>query len=221
MRARASALIALALTAALAACSSERTASWHNEAGYRWHDLDVRRGEPGFTRMGARTGIRFQNTVGDSALLGNRMLGEGAGVALGDVDGDGLVDVFFARTEGPNVLYRNRGGWRFEDITRRAGLAAPDRYSSGAAFADIDGDRDLDLILLATLGPNAVFVNDGTGRFTERRDLGIDTTGKGGTTITMADVDRDGDLDLYVANYKPYSPIDRVSPQQHAANQFV
>jgi hypothetical protein len=217
----ASARLALALATAVAACGSEPDASWHEEPGHRWRELDVSRGDAGFTRMGARTGIRFQNTVSDSALLGNRMLAQGAGVALGDVDGDGLVDVFLARTEGPNVLYRNRGGWRFEDVTRQAGVAAPDRYSSGAAFADIDGDRDLDLVLLATTGPNAVFLNDGTGRFTERRDLGVDTVGKGGTTVTMADVDRDGDLDLYVANYKPYSPVDRVSPQQRAFNQLV
>ncbi|MFN2565907.1 MAG: CRTAC1 family protein, partial [Gemmatimonadaceae bacterium] len=221
MRSAASARIALALTATVAACGAEPPASWHDEAAYRWRELDVPRGDPGFTRMGARTGIRFQNAVSDSALVGNRMLGEGAGVALGDVDGDGLVDVLLARTEGPNVLYRNRGGWRFEDITQHAGVAAPDRYSSGAAFADIDGDRDLDLVLLATTGPNAVFVNDGTGRFAERRDLGIDTTGKGGTTVAMADVDRDGDLDLYVANYKPNHPVDRVPPQQRAFNRLV
>jgi hypothetical protein len=218
---RAIARPALALISALAACDETPIPSWHEESGYRWRQLEVPRGEAGFTRMGARTGIQFQNTVSDSALVGNRMLAQGAGVALGDVDGDGLVDVFLARTEGPNALYRNRGAWRFEDITQRAGVAAADRYSSGAAFADIDGDGDLDLILLATTGPNAVFLNDGTGRFAERRDIGIDTTGKGGTTVTMADVDADGDLDLYVANYKPYSPVDRVSPQQRAFNQLV
>ena len=221
MTSTASALAVLALTAALASCTPEHTESWHDEPGYRWRMLEVRAGAPGFTRMGARTGIRFQNTVSDSALVTNRVLAEGAGVALGDVDGDGLVDVFLARTEGPNALYRNRGGWRFEDVTRRAGVAAADRYSTGAAFVDIDGDRDLDLVLLATTGPNAIFANDGTGRFTERRDLGLDTTGKGGTTVAMADVDRDGDLDLYVANYKAYSPADRLSPQQRLSSQLV
>jgi hypothetical protein len=217
----ASALTALALAVAAAACTAQPRAPWHQERGHRWRELEVPRGQPGFTRMGARTGIRFQNTVSDSALLGNRILGEGAGVALGDVDGDGLVDVFLARTQGSSALYRNRGGWRFEDVSRRAGLGLTDRHSSGAAFADVDGDGDLDLVVLATLGPNAIFVNDGTGRFTERRDLGVDTAGKGGTTIAMADVDRDGDLDLYVANYKPYSPVDRVSPQQRAFSQLV
>src|SRR6187455_1050639 len=61
---------------------------WHTEAGYRWRELPTARGDqPGFTRMEA-TGIRFQNTVSDSSLLRNRMLGQGAGIALGDVDGD-------------------------------------------------------------------------------------------------------------------------------------
>ena len=69
---------------------------WHEEAGYRWRDLTVRpRGGPGFTELPApRTGIRFANTVTlDSALL-NRHLAQGGGVALGDVDGDGLPDVY-------------------------------------------------------------------------------------------------------------------------------
>jgi hypothetical protein len=220
---RVAARAAFALSAAVTACAPKPVPPWHDEAGYRWRELDVRRGggEPGFTPMGARTGIRFENTVSDSVLLGNRMLAQGAGVALGDVDGDGLVDVFLARTQGANALYRNLGDWRFEDITQRAGVAAPDRYSSGAALADIEGDGDLDLLLLATTGPNAIFVNDGTGRFSERRDLGVDTTGRGGTTPTMADVDGDGDLDLYVANYKPYSPVDTIPPQQRAMNQLV
>jgi enediyne biosynthesis protein E4 len=172
--------------------------------------------------LAERTGVRFENTLRDSVLLGNRILGQGAGVALGDVDGDGLTDVFLARTEGSSALYRNLGGWRFEDITERAGVGAADRHSTGAAFADTDGDGDLDLILLATLGPDAIFLNDGHGRFTEHRaDLGLDPAAKGATTAAMADVDGDGDLDLYVANYKPYTPIDSLSPQQRTFGQLV
>jgi hypothetical protein len=212
-----------AVAALLAAACRPAPPQWHDEAGYRWRELRVAGGPPGFTRMpGAKTGITFQNAVSDSVLLYNRILAQGAGVALGDVDGDGLVDVFLAKTEGASALYRNLGGWRFEDITAGAGITTADRYSTGAAFADIDGDGDLDLILLATTGPNALFVNDGKGHFTEHRtDLGLDPTGRGGTTPTMADVDGDGDLDLYVANYKPYSPVDSISPQQRAFNQIV
>ena len=78
------------------ACDSSRpTPEWHQEAGYRWRDVVVGAHEAGFTPMPSKTtGIEFQNFVSDSVLLTNRILGQGAGVALGDVDGDGLPDVF-------------------------------------------------------------------------------------------------------------------------------
>ncbi len=211
---------------AIAACGGTSTvssATWHTESGYRWRELDVRAGTaPGFTRIDAdRTRIRFQNTVSESVLVGNRILGQGAGVCLGDVDGDGRADVFLARTEGPNALYRNLGDWRFEDITGMAHVAAADRYSTGCAFADIEGDGDLDLVLVSTTGPNAIFLNDGHGLFTEHRDLGLDPAGKGGTTVTLADVDGDGRLELFVANYRAFNIGDSLPPQRRAFNQIV
>ncbi len=221
-RSRRGRLVAALAFWGLAACAPAGSEpSWHEEPGYRWLELAVPQGSPGFTRMEGRSGIRFQNMVSDSVLLRNRILAQGAGVALGDVDGDGRVDVFLARTEGPNALYRNLGGWRFDDITERAGVAAPGRYSTGAAFADLDGDGDLDLLLLSTTGPNAVFINDGTGVFTERLDLGLDSSPKGATTPALADVDGDGDLDLYVSNYKATSIVDSIPPQSRAFDQVV
>jgi hypothetical protein len=211
------------LAAAISACEPPAPPPWNQADGYRWRELAVKGGRDGFTTVSeSRTGIRLQNAVSDSVLVGNRMLAQGAGVAIGDVDGDGLVDVFLARTEGCNALYRNLGDWRFEDIAERAGVSACDRFSSGAAFADIDGDVDLDLVLLATTGPNGVFVNDGAGRFSDKSaELGIDTLGRGGTTIAMADVEGDGDLDLYVANYKPYHVEDTIPPEQRAFKEIV
>ena len=209
---------ALALAALAVGCTDKATPPWHQESGYRWRELDVPSGDAGFTPM---KGISFENTVSDSVLLGNRVLGEGAGVALGDVDGDGLVDVFLAKTQGCSALYRNRGHWKFEETTKAAGVGACDRHSTGAAFADIDGDGDLDLILLSTTGPNVIFTNDAKGNFTEHRDLGLDTTGRGGTTIAMADVDGSGRLALYVANYKPYNPVDTIPPEQRTSNRLV
>ncbi|MCC7194948.1 MAG: VCBS repeat-containing protein [Gemmatimonadaceae bacterium] len=207
---------------AAAACGERPTPPWHDEGGYRWRELDVRGGKPGFTAMAAsRTGIAFQNAVSDSLLESSRVLGQGGGVAIGDVDGDGRPDVFMARTDGCSALYRNLGDWKFEEIAKAAGVAACDRHSTAAAFADVDGDGDLDLVLLATDGPNAIFLNDGKGRFTERRDLGLDPTGRGGTGIAMADVDGSGHLALYVANYKAYFIDDSVPPDRRGFGQIV
>jgi len=170
---------------------------------------------PGFTLLDpSRTGITFRNAVSDSSLVHNRQLGQGAGVCLADVDGDGRPDVFLARTEGPSVLYRNLGNWKFEDITASAGVATADRHATGCVFADIDGDGDQDLVLVSLGGPNAVFVNDGKGHFKEEtRGL---TDRAGSMTIAVADVDGDGALDLYIANNKAYTTLDRMSPQERA-----
>jgi len=97
--------------------------------------------------------------------------------------------VFLARTQGPSVLYRNLGDWRFEDVSVRAGIATADRHTTGCAFADVDGDGDLDLLVVALGGPNVLFRNDGKGRFTEE-DAGLKSS-LGSTTLAVADVDGD------------------------------
>lgn len=210
--------IAAAALLVAAACGGEVDTSWHDEQGYRWRALDIAGRDAGFTLIdSSRSGVTFVNTVSDSLLVHNRHLAHGGGVCLGDVDGDGRPDVFLARTEGPNVLYRNSGDWRFEDITARTGVAAADRYSTGCAFADVNGDGHLDLILLALGGPNAVYVNDGAGAFTESP---LASTA-GSMTAAVADVDGDGWLDLYVANYKAYTMLDRISPQERSFDQIV
>ena len=209
-----------ALLLSLLACSEPAPEGpWQEESGYRWRELaGITKGAPGFTSLSSRqTGIDFTNTVSDSLVLANRILVQGGGVALGDVDHDGRVDIFLCRTDGPNALYRNLGNWRFEDVTDSAGVAAADRFSTGAAFADPDGDGDLDLLLLALGGPNAWFINDGTGRFTEQQL----PDSAGSTTATLADVDGDGDLDVYIANYKTYTTLDRITPQERAFDQVV
>ena len=148
-----------------------------------------------------RTGIDFVNHLDPDAAEDNRILENGSGVAAGDVDGDGLCDLYFCRLEGPNVLYRNRGGFRFEDITAEAGVACAGQHSSGAVLADLDGDGDADLLVTGPESGIRSFRNDGGGRFAERTDSGLDRT-SAATSLALADADGDGDLDLYAACYR-------------------
>ena len=206
-----------------ASCTGEAERVWHDEAGYRWADLSVpTSGEAGFTRMmPAQTGLDFVNHLQEEQFIANRHYVNGSGVAVGDVDGDSLPDLYFARLDGPNALYRNLGGWRFEEITDEAGVAASGRFSTGAVLADLDGDADLDLLVTAMGGPNAAFLNDGTGHFTEVTEAVGLTSDYGSTTMALADVDGDGDLDLYVGNYKKHTVKDLAPPQARAFERVV
>src|SRR5207249_671882 len=145
---------------------------WQVAPGYRWAALPVpTNGRNGFTLMPAnKTGIWFTNLVGDERSVTNRNLLTGSGVALGDIDGDGLCDIYFCRLDGDNVLYRNLGNWTFEDITKSAGVACPNEDATGACFADIDGDGDLDLLVNSLGGGTRIFENDGKGHFHETTD---------------------------------------------------
>ena len=188
---------------------------WNLEDGYRWADLHVRGGEPGFEMLSAaKTGITFVNQVTEEQIVENRHRMHGSGVALGDVDGDGQTDIYFTRLDGDNVLYRNLGAWKFADITAEAGVAAPGRFSTGAVLADIDGDADLDLLVTALGGPNAAFLNDGSGHFEEITESAGLAAFSGSTTMALADVEGDGDLDLYVANYKRIAMRDSLHPTE-------
>jgi hypothetical protein len=203
--------------------ASPPPAEWHQEDGYRWRPLASAATRPtGFTRVPVRlTGITFENYLSDSAALQNRILAQGAGVALGDVDGDGLVDIFLGKTEGKCALYRNLGDWGFHDVAAEAGVAFGDRAVTGVALVDVDGDGDLDLLVNALGGPNGLFLNDGRGHFVEDTLFPGRASKLGSTSSTLADIDGDGDLDLYTANYKAYTTLDRLSPQDRAFDQVV
>ncbi len=208
----------------LGACRAPEPGPWHAETGYRWRDLARPvGGSPGFTSQSPeRTGVGFRNDVAEAKAFANRHLVQGSGVAIADVDGDGRPDVYLTRTDGPNALYRNLGNWKFENIAAAAGVELADRASTGAVFADVDGDGDPDLIVTAMGGRNSLFLNDGRGRFTDATaGSGFVAESRGSTTVTVADVDGDGDLDLYIANYKAITMLDSLSPQERAFDQLV
>lgn len=203
-------------------CSTDSESLWHEESSHRWRNLYVSGSvNAGFDSMESRhTRVDAVNTIEEKHFLANRHYLNGSGVAVGDVDGDEWPDIYLTRLSEPNVLYRNLGGWRFEDITPRAGVAAPDRFSTGAAMADVDGDGDLDVLVTAMGGPNTVFFNDGRGHFVESTDsLGFPR--QGSTTMALADTDGDGDLDLYVGNYKPRTVRDMYPPHERAFERVV
>ena len=203
-----------------ASCSTPPTRTWQEADGYRWAELHISGvATTGFTPRSNT--LSFINTLSEETMLSNRLLINGSGVAVGDVDGDDLPDIYFTRLEGPNVLYKNLGNWRFEDITSEAGVAAPQRYSTGATLADIDGDADLDLLVTALDGPNALFINDGTGVFEDQTaSRGIDPASPG-TSMALADADGDGDLDLYIANYKSQSIRDVYHPSERTLSKIA
>jgi hypothetical protein len=185
-----------------------RAADGQIEAGYRNAPLPVPQvGRAGFELLpGAVTGITFTNSVPEHRHLTNQILLNGSGVAAGDMDGDGRCDLFFCHLGGPGALYRNLGNWKFQDMTETAGLANANWDATGAAFADLDGDSDLDLIINTIGGGTHIFLNDGKGHFTES-PLRLNP-GRGGMSLALADIDGDGYLDLYVANYRTSALMD-------------
>src|SRR5690242_9024730 len=149
--------------------SSAAAADWQQEAAFRFRSLEPAEGaKPGFTRLSTDlTGIAFTNVLSQTRHITNQIYLNGSGVAAGDVDGDGLCDLYFCGLDRPNALYRNLGHWRFQDITGQAGVACAGQDSTGAVFADIDGDGDLDLIVNTIGHGTHIFMNDGKGHFTE------------------------------------------------------
>jgi hypothetical protein len=160
-----------------------------------------------------RTGIRFENTIttNDSVNIQTDLyVYNGAGVAVGDIDNDGLPDLYFTGNMVSSRLYLNRGGMRFEDITESAGVGTS-RWATGASMVDVDNDGNLD-IHVSVSGPewsrpddrrNLLFINNGNRTFTESaaRFALADT----GFTIHAAfvDYDRDGCLDVFLLNNSP------------------
>jgi enediyne biosynthesis protein E4 len=194
-------VFAVLILTILGCCGADLT--WETTSyGRRAPLLVPSQGKAGFTLMAPeQTGVLFTNVLTDARAAENQIRLNGAGVALGDVDGDGRCDIYLCGLENNNRLYRNLGNFRFEDITEKAGVACAGQYSTGAVLVDVDGDGDLDLLVNGIGTGTRLFLNDGHGHFTESQDSGL-VHKYGATSMALADFDGDGDLDLYVANYR-------------------
>ena len=157
-----------------------------------------------------QTGITFENNLvykDNINILEYLYYYNGGGVAIGDINNDGLEDIFFTANQGSDKLYLNQGNLTFKDITTEANIYTDNSWSSGVAMEDVNNDGYLD-IFVAKVGNhkglqahNILYLNNGNGTFTESsRQLGLDFSGLS-TQPAFIDYDRDGDLDLYLLNH--------------------
>lgn len=135
----------------------------------------------------------------------------GGGVALGDVNNDNLVDVFFTANQGKNKLYINKGNFVFEDISEKAGVLGNSDWNTGAVMADVNGDGFLDIYVCAVVGlhglkgANELYINNGDNTFKEEAaKYGLNFKNYS-TTASFFDYDNDGDLDMYLLNHAVHS----------------
>ncbi|MCL4178046.1 MAG: VCBS repeat-containing protein [Verrucomicrobia bacterium] len=198
-------VLALIAAVMVLGCGSSRAAgapAWSASEGVRTLSVTVpgAAGTAGFTAIAPRqSGVAFTNELRGDLSLTNAVAHNGAGVAVGDLDGDGWADLYFCNLQGPNRLYRNLGNWQFAEVPL-AGAACADQLSTGAALVDVDGDGDLDLLVNGIAVGTRLFLNNGKGELTEAQDSGLSRTASA-TSMALADIDGDGDLDLYVTHY--------------------
>jgi hypothetical protein len=154
------------------------------------------------------SGIKHVNTM--SRERSRLFLETGSGVALGDYDNDGLIDVYMTGSDIDNGLFRNLGNFKFEDVTFEAGvdgrIQGKNPWSSGATFADIDNDGDLDLYVCNMATPNILYINQNDGTFKEQTIFrGADYAGAS-KQANFCDYDQDGDLDFILLTYQDLLP---------------
>ncbi|MDE2827852.1 MAG: FG-GAP-like repeat-containing protein [Bacteroidota bacterium] len=204
----------------LVGCGRETDRTWTPFEGYDSRSLVSPIGEgTGFTEV--NNSIAFSNAISTSALVTNRHVVNGSGVAIGDVDRDGLPDVFLAGMEHRSTLHRNQGDWQFEDVTLRANLGLVNPRATGATFVDVDADGDLDLFVTSLGSGIQLFLNDGAGQFTDyTAEANLPQSG-GATSVALADMDQDGDLDLYAGFYKEATVKDVWPPNEIAFERVV
>ena len=156
------------------------------------------------------TGITFKNTITESNelnILDYLYYYNGGGVALGDINNDGLLDIFLSGNQVKNKLYLNRGNLKFEDISKKANVSGNSVWNTGSVMGDVNGDGLLDIYVCAVVGVNGfhgyneLYINNGDETFTESAEkykLDFDTYS---SSAAFLDFDLDGDLDIYLLNH--------------------
>ncbi|MBD0332386.1 MAG: VCBS repeat-containing protein, partial [Chitinophagaceae bacterium] len=153
------------------------------------------------------TGIDFSNDIHntkDFNIFSYRNFYNGAGVAIGDINNDGKPDIFFTSNMGENKLYLNKGNWKFEDISDKAGLLKQGKWGTGVVMADVNADGWLDIYVCyagyqqSVSNENELYINNHNGTFTESaKQFGLNESGYS-THAAFFDYDGDGDLDCYI-----------------------
>ena len=204
--------IALLLMLALVACQSDQTRQSDgqissspatNYTGKKLFEL----------KSSKSTGLSFSNTIIEDFyhnILTNSYMYNGGGVAIFDYDNDGMDDVYLVSSMESNKLFRNKGNWKFEDVTEQAGVQASTGFKTGVSVVDINSDGFLDLYVCRTglkvveERKNLLFVNNKNGTFSELGSTyGLDDASPS-NHANFFDYDGDGDLDMYLLNH----PVD-------------
>lgn len=157
-----------------------------------------------------KSGISFKNQLKEDQqnnILRYEYFYNGGGVAVGDLNNDGLDDIFFTGNMTGNKLYKNLGGLKFEDITKSSGVSGKEVWATGVSMADVNGDGRLDIYVCYSgkTSPdsrrNELWINEGNFKFTEKAaEFGIDDPSNS-TQGLFFDFDNDGDLDLFLLNH--------------------
>ncbi len=166
--------------------------------------------KPTLFTLAESTGIQFNNAIRntkDFNIFSYRNFYNGGGVAIGDVNNDGLADVFFTANMGSNKLFLNKGNWKFDDISAKAGFNEKRDWSTGVVMVDINRDGWLD-IYVCNAGfidgkppVSQLFINNHDLTFTESaKEYGLENTGGYATHAAFFDYDLDGDLDVFIIN---------------------
>jgi hypothetical protein len=156
------------------------------------------------------SGVTFENTLNptdDFNIIDYLYFYNGGGVAIGDINGDDLPDLFFSGNQVKNKLYLNKGNLTFEDVTDEAGVAGNNSWDTGSIMGDVNGDGLLDIYVCAVVGlknlqgHNELYINNGDNTFSERAaEFGLDFESYG-SSAAFLDYDLDGDLDMYLLNH--------------------